>query len=378
MPTSVDAYSVSRACATSYQSTTDLAESIMAGQVLCGIAGGAESASDAPITVSRRLADALVSVNKARSLRQRLAAFRNLRPGDIVPVPPALREPCSDYGMGEAAEKMARENRISREAQDEFAHRSHTNASRAWDQGFFDDQVMHAYVPPDYEVCIRDNLVRADSALEAYEKLKPVFDRVARVCPRASRPRPSDRRDRLGPVQHQRRLHIPRPSVRRDRRTADHAGAEGTEADRAIKVLVFASGKPDSFVAGADLDMLLQIREAQEGKALSQASQRVQRRIAALEPATVAAIHGPCLGGGLELALAFEARVASTHEKTRLGPLLLRRRGRLTPGRHPLGRFADEETGYRRSPGANGGENREINPNFSFYFKIYLQVIDYI
>ncbi|MGA8259218.1 MAG: acetyl-CoA C-acyltransferase FadI [Arenicellales bacterium] len=177
MRPSTDAYSVSRACATGYQSTTDIAESIMAGQILCGVCGGAESASDVPITVSRRLADALVAANKARSLGQRLAALKGLRPRDIIPVPPALREPSSEYSMGEAAEKMAKENGISREAQDEFAHRSHMNASRAWDEGFFDDHVMHAYVPPEYEACVRDNLVRPDSRLEAYAKLEPVFDR---------------------------------------------------------------------------------------------------------------------------------------------------------------------------------------------------------
>jgi len=91
------------------------------------------------------------------------------------------------------------------------------------------------------------------------------------------------------------------------------------ESDREIKVLVFASGKPDSFVAGADLDMLLAVREAPDARVLSESSQRIQRRIAALKPATVAAIHGACLGGGLELAMAFDARVASDHDKTRLG-----------------------------------------------------------
>ncbi|MDZ7841274.1 MAG: fatty acid oxidation complex subunit alpha FadJ [Gammaproteobacteria bacterium] len=91
------------------------------------------------------------------------------------------------------------------------------------------------------------------------------------------------------------------------------------ESDREIKVLVFASGKPDSFVAGADLEMLRDIHDAGEAKALSEASQRIQRRIAALKPVTVAAIHGACLGGGLELALAFDGRIASNHDKTRLG-----------------------------------------------------------
>jgi acetyl-CoA acyltransferase len=149
----------------------------MAGQIACGISGGAESASDVPITVSRKLADALVDATRARSLWGRLAAFKHVGLRDIVPVPPALREPSSDYSMGEAAEKMAKENHIAREAQDEFAHRSHRNAARAWDEGFFDDQVMHAYVPPTYEVCTRDNVVRSDSNLEAYKKLRPVFDR---------------------------------------------------------------------------------------------------------------------------------------------------------------------------------------------------------
>jgi len=91
------------------------------------------------------------------------------------------------------------------------------------------------------------------------------------------------------------------------------------ESDREIKTLVFASGKPDSFVAGADLEMLLDTHQARDARALSEASQRIQRRIAALRPVTVAAVHGACLGGGLELAMAFDGRVASRHDKTRLG-----------------------------------------------------------
>lgn len=177
MPETVDAYSVSRACATSYQSTTDIAESIMAGQITCGISGGAESASDVPVMVAKRLANALADASKARSLGGRLKAFKHVRPADLIPVPPALREPSSDYTMGEAAEKMAKENGIEREDQDELAHRSHMKANRAWDEGFFDDQVMHTYVPPSYEAVVRDNLVRTDSVLDAYKKLRPVFDR---------------------------------------------------------------------------------------------------------------------------------------------------------------------------------------------------------
>lgn len=173
----VDAYSVSRACATSYQSTVSVAQSILDGSIDCGIAGGADSASDVPMAVSRRLSDALLRASRARSLGQRLKAFAGLSLRDLAPIPPALKEPSTGLTMGESAEKMAKENAIPREKQDEFAHRSHVRAARAWAEGRFADEVMTVYVPPRYEAIREDNLVRKDSELEAYAKLKPVFDR---------------------------------------------------------------------------------------------------------------------------------------------------------------------------------------------------------
>ena len=178
MPKSIEAYSVSRACATSYQSTVNVAEAIMAGAIDTGIAGGADSASRVPITVSKRLAEALMEATKARSLPERLQAFSGLRPRDLTPEPPAIKEFSTGLSMGESAEKMAKENHISREAQDEFAHRSHTLAATAWAEGKFDDEVMEVFVPNRYEQSIRqDNLVRKDGELSKYAKLKPAFDK---------------------------------------------------------------------------------------------------------------------------------------------------------------------------------------------------------
>ena len=178
MPKSIEAYSVSRACATSYQSTVNIAESIMAGAIDTGIAGGADSASVLPISVSKRLAEALVAATKARSLSERAQLFAGLRPRDLVPVPPAIAEFSTGLSMGESAEKMAKENHIAREAQDEFAHRSHSLAAKAWAEGKLNDEVMEVFVPNRFKESIReDNLIRKESTIEGYAKLKPAFDR---------------------------------------------------------------------------------------------------------------------------------------------------------------------------------------------------------
>jgi acetyl-CoA acyltransferase len=178
LPKTIEAFSVVRACATSFQAATSAAESILAGQHHVAIVGGADSASDVPITVSKKLASALVAAQKARSLGDKLRAFAHLVPHDLLPVPPALREPSTGLTMGEHAEKMAKESAISRAEQDRLAHRSHQRAAAAWERGVFDGEVMHVVPPPAFDRPIaQDNLVRRESTLESYTKLSPVFDR---------------------------------------------------------------------------------------------------------------------------------------------------------------------------------------------------------
>lgn len=177
LPKGIEAFSVVRACATSFQAATSAAEAMLAGQHDVAVVGGADSASDVPVTVSRRLAAALVEVQKARTWTDKLRVLSQLSPRDLVPVPPALREPSTGLTMGEHAERMAKEAGIGREEQDRFAHRSHVRASAAWERGLFDAEVMHFVPPPSFERSIaRDNVPRRDSSLEAYAKLRPVFD----------------------------------------------------------------------------------------------------------------------------------------------------------------------------------------------------------
>jgi acetyl-CoA acyltransferase len=177
MPKQVQAFSVSRACATSFQALTSAAEAMLAGQCAVAVAGGADSASDVPITASKRLARALVEASRARSLADRVRAFAGMVPQDLLPVARVAREPSTGLLMGESAEKMAKEAGISRERQDAFAHRSHVRASAAWEAGIFAAEAMHVVPPPAFDrAVVEDNVVRRDSTPEAYAKLRPAFD----------------------------------------------------------------------------------------------------------------------------------------------------------------------------------------------------------
>jgi len=177
MQVHTDAFSVTRACATSFQSVVSVAESMLAGVTQIAIAGGADSSSVLPIGVSKKLARALVDVNKAKTLGQKLAIFRRLGLKDLLPVPPAVAEYSTGLSMGDTAEQMAKSHGISRAAQDEMAHRSHKLAAAAWQAGKLADEVMTAYVEPYSRYLKIDNNIRMESKLDSYAKLKPVFDR---------------------------------------------------------------------------------------------------------------------------------------------------------------------------------------------------------
>ena len=178
IPPRVPAFSVSRACASSNQAITSGAEKIALGQGDVVVAGGAESLTNIPITVTDKLRDRLVEANNARSLGQTLKAFKGLRPGELAPQAPAIEEYSTGESMGEGAEKMAKLNDISREEQDRWAFRSHDLAAQGTDDGRLTAEIAPVYLPPDYdEVVETDNGIRTDTSLEKLASLKPVFDR---------------------------------------------------------------------------------------------------------------------------------------------------------------------------------------------------------
>ena len=178
LPRTVDAYSVSRACATSTQAIVNGAQAILLGDADVVIAGGADSLSKPPIQYDDAVVSALMAANSAKDLPSKLKAFSGLRPRDLAPKAPELADKSSGLTMGDAAEKMARENGISREDQDAYALRSHMKAVDAWDKGVYDDEVMAFPLPPRYtETVTSDTIPRGDSSLEKLAGLRPVFDR---------------------------------------------------------------------------------------------------------------------------------------------------------------------------------------------------------
>jgi acetyl-CoA acyltransferase len=177
-PPSVPAYTLNRACASGAQAVQNAADQIAVGHADIILAGGVDSLSNVPILHSRRMSRLLVEAGKARSLGARLKVLSRIRPRDLVPLSPAIAEPSTGETMGQSAEKMAKENHISREAQDRVALMSHQRAATATADGR-----MTAEIAPWFggagmdEPVTTDNGIRTDTTLEKLAALKPVFDR---------------------------------------------------------------------------------------------------------------------------------------------------------------------------------------------------------
>jgi len=163
------AYDVQQACGTGLEATIAVANKIALGQIESGVAGGVDTASDAPIALNDDLRRVLVKLNAARTPLERLKLVGQLRPGQIVPEIPQNSEPRTGLSMGEHAARTALEWGIGRTEQDELTVRSHRNLAAAYERGFFDDLLTP------YLKLTRDDNLRADSSPEKLAKLKPVF-----------------------------------------------------------------------------------------------------------------------------------------------------------------------------------------------------------
>ena len=165
------AFDVQQACGTGLEAAINIGNKIALGQIDSGIAGGVDTASDAPIAVGEKLRKILLEVNRAKTAGQRLKALAKFRPAMLAPAIPTNGEPRTKLSMGQHCELMAQEWKIAREDQDQFAFDSHKKAAKAYDEGFYADLI----VP--YAGLTRDNNLRTEMSMEKLASLGLAFDK---------------------------------------------------------------------------------------------------------------------------------------------------------------------------------------------------------
>lgn len=158
-----------QACGTGLEAVIYASNKIRLGQMDVAIAGGVDSASDAPLVTSEGMRKAMLALSRARTLPDKLAALARIRPADLAPVPPAVVEPRTGLSMGESQALTTAKWGVTRDEQDDLALASHRNLAAAWDEGFFDDLVTP------YLKVSRDGILRPDTTKEALGKLRTVF-----------------------------------------------------------------------------------------------------------------------------------------------------------------------------------------------------------
>ncbi|TAK39243.1 MAG: acetyl-CoA C-acetyltransferase [Lysobacteraceae bacterium] len=162
-----------RACGTSLDAIVLVGSKIATGQVESGIGGGSDTTSDVPIVYGQAFRRRLLHAARAKTPRDRIAAFRGFRFSELKPEFPGVAEPRTRKSMGDHCEDMAREWNIARDSQDAWAVSSHHKAAAAYERGFFDDLV----VP--FRGVSRDNILRPDTSIEKLATLKPAFDKTS-------------------------------------------------------------------------------------------------------------------------------------------------------------------------------------------------------
>lgn len=166
------AFDLQRACGTGLETINMIGLKISTGQIDSGIAGGCDTNSDLPIMVQRALAWKLIDLNNTKTFGDRISKFFKVKLRDLSPVFPGIVEPRTGMSMGQHTEKMVKEWKISREAQDQLAYESHQKSVAAYREGFYDDLI----VP--FKGATKDTIVREDTSLEKLAKLKPAFDKT--------------------------------------------------------------------------------------------------------------------------------------------------------------------------------------------------------
>jgi acetyl-CoA acetyltransferase family protein len=171
LPASTRAVTITDNCITSNTGIAMTHDAIFSGRAEIGIAGGVDSMSNPSLLWSRRATRVFVDLAGAKSLPDKLKLFAQLRPSDLRPRSPGVKEPSTGLSMGEHTEIMVKDWGISRVEQDEIAYRSHMNAAAATEDGRLPAEI----IPLDGVE--HDTIIRPGTTMEKLGSLPPVFDR---------------------------------------------------------------------------------------------------------------------------------------------------------------------------------------------------------
>ena len=186
-------YSVHRNCASGMEAVSQAYLKIASGRSDVIVAGGVESMSQMPLMYNKEMTDLFAKLMKAKSMGEKIAALSSFRPNYLTPViaiEQGLTDPFCGLNMGQTAELLARELKITREMQDTFANNSHLKAIAATKEGRFKDEILPITIGGNLnKLLVDDSGPRANSTVEGLGKMKPYFDKksgtvtVGNSCP---------------------------------------------------------------------------------------------------------------------------------------------------------------------------------------------------
>ena len=168
------AYDLQQACGTGLEAALLVANKIALGQIDCGIAGGVDTTSDAPIGVNEGLRKILLQANRGKSTGDKLKSLLQIRPRHLAPAIPRNGEPRTGLSMGEHCEQMAQQWAIPRDEQDLLTIASHQKLAASYAEGWHDDLLTP------FRGLTRDQNLRPDINLDKLATLKPCFERGPR------------------------------------------------------------------------------------------------------------------------------------------------------------------------------------------------------
>lgn len=179
LPNHIPAFTVNRNCASGMEAIVNAANRIQRGEGCIYIVGGTESMTHFPILFRKEMREWLLHFSKARSFKDRMGAFTRFRLRFLMPEMPKIYDPLCGLTMGQTAEVLAREFKVTRQEQDEFALMSQMRAVEARKKGRFSEEIVPVPIGPKYnKVQIEDDGPRENPTLDALVKLKPAFDKL--------------------------------------------------------------------------------------------------------------------------------------------------------------------------------------------------------